>query len=431
MKTAIGYYTRNAVRAAIGCPDLPQSPVKTPMNKLEKRAVSALAGVLALRMAGLFLPLPVLAVYAAELPGASPLLIGLALGVYGLTQGLLQIAFGAASDRFGRKAVITAGLLVFAAGGLIAGAADSIAGLIAGRAVQGAGAVSAAVLALTADLTRERERAPAMAVIGVTIGAMFILSLVAAPPLQGVIGVAGIFYFSAALAAAAVAVLWRIVPAAGARAGPAAPSPTFRALLADAQLMRLNLGAFGLHFALTAVFVALPQLLQEKSGLALAAHWKIYAPVLALSVAGMLPLVWAARGGHGGHGGRGQAGDAAFKVAVALLAAACAGLAAAAGGGLPMVLAALWLFFVAFNALEALLPARVSRLAPAPAKGAAIGVCQTFQFLGVFAGGALGGWVSGVFGAAGVFGMCAAVAGMWLVVAVRRSHPPPLKRLRG
>lgn len=399
------------------------------MNTFEKKAVSALAGVLALRMFGLFLPLPVLAVYAARLPGATPTLVGLALGVYGLTQGLLQIAFGAASDRCGRKAVITAGLLVFAAGGLIAGAADSIAGLIAGRAIQGAGAVSAAVLALAADLTREPARAPAMAVIGVTIGAMFILSLIAAPPLQGVIGVAGIFYFSAALALAAVALLWQIVPnPAEARgdaatvAGVGAPAPRLRALLADARLRVLNLGAFGLHFALTAVFVALPPLLQEKSGLALASHWKIYAPVLALSVAGMLPLVLAARGGpgrRGRNGRRGHVSDTAFALAVALLAAACAGLAAAAdGGGLPALLAALWLFFAAFNALEALLPARVSRLAPGAAKGAALGVCQTFQFLGVFAGGALGGWVSGVFGAAGVFGMCAAVAGAWLAAVI-------------
>ncbi|MDD9811974.1 MAG: MFS transporter [Gammaproteobacteria bacterium] len=393
------------------------------MNKTETRAVSALATVLALRMAGLFLPLPVLAVYAAGLPGGSPLLTGLALGVYGLTQGLLQIAFGAASDRFGRKPVITAGLLVFAAGGLIAATADSAAGLVIGRAVQGAGAVSAAVLALTADLTRESARAPAMAAIGVTIGAMFLLSLMLAPPLQGLIGVAGIFHLGAALAVAAVTVLWWGVPDPGvgdARDGAAPATPRLRVLLADRELLRLNLGAFCLHFTLTAVFVALPPLLQVASGLALAAHWKIYAPVLALSVLGMLPLLLAARATAT------PAGGAAFAVAVGLLAAACAGLGVAAagrfgggiGGGLPALLSALWLFFVAFNALEALLPSLVSRLAPPAAKGAALGVCQTFQFLGLFAGGALAGAVSGFFGAAGVYGLCAAVAGMWLVVAV-------------
>ena len=411
------------------------------MNKTETRAVSALATVLALRMAGLFLPLPVLAVYAAGLPGGSPLLTGLALGVYGLTQGLLQIAFGAASDRFGRKPVITVGLLVFAAGGIIAATADSAAGLVIGRAVQGAGAVSAAVWALTADLTRESARAPAMAAIGVTIGAMFLLSLMLAPPLQGLIGVAGIFHLGAALAVAAVAVLWWVVPDPGvgdarggaghargtcgdgvchARDGAAPAAPRLRVLLADRELLRLNLGAFCLHFTLTAVFVALPPLLQTASGLALAAHWKIYAPVLALSVLGMLPLLLAARATATVTGG------AAFAVAVGLLAAACAGLGMAAagrfgdgiGGGLPALLSALWLFFVAFNALEALLPSLVSRLAPPAAKGAALGVCQTFQVLGLFAGGALAGAVSGVFGAAGVYGLCAAVAGMWLVVAV-------------
>jgi len=383
---------------------------------------------LALRMAGLFLPLPVLAVYAAGLPGGSPLLTGLALGVYGLTQGLLQIAFGAASDRFGRKPVITAGLLVFAAGGIIAATADSAAGLVIGRAVQGAGAVSAAVLALTADLTRESARAPAMAAIGVTIGAMFLLSLMLAPPLQGLIGVAGIFHLGAALAVAAVTVLWWVVPDPGVGGGhardgaaPVAPRPPrLRVLLADRELLRLNLGAFCLHFTLTAVFIALPPLLQSASGLALAAHWKIYAPVLALSVLGMLPLLLAARATAT------AAGGAAFAVAVGLLATACAGLGVAAagrfgggiGGGLPVLLSALWLFFVAFNALEALLPSLVSRLAPPAAKGAALGVCQTFQFLGLFAGGALAGAVSGVFGAAGVYGLCAAVAGMWLVVVV-------------
>lgn len=385
------------------------------MNAAEKKAVSALAGIFALRMLGLFMLLPVLAVYAARLPASTPLLVGLALGIYGLTQGLLQFAFGAASDRFGRKPVITAGLLVFAAGSVVAALADSIAGLIAGRAIQGAGAVSAAVLALTADLTGERQRTKAMAVIGVSIGAVFILSLMLAPPLQGVIGVTGIFYLGAGLAVLAVGVLWRAVPdpAAGAVADTVSdPRPWTRrlgGLLADRQLMRLNAGAFCLHLSLTAVFVVLPQMLQEKSGLPLAGHWKIYAPVLLLSVAGMLPLVYL--GSH--H--RGIA--AAFAGAVALLASATASMAwaAGAGAGLLALSAALWLFFVAFNALEALLPSLVSRIAPAAGKGAAIGAYNTCQFLGMFAGGAVAGWLSGHFGAAGVYGACAAVTGLWLL----------------
>lgn len=385
------------------------------MNAAEKKAVSALAGIFALRMFGLFMLLPVLAVYAARLPASTPLLVGLALGIYGLTQGLLQFAFGAASDRFGRKPVITAGLLVFAAGSVVAALADSIAGLIAGRAIQGAGAVSAAVLALTADLTGEAQRTKAMAVIGVSIGAVFILSLMLAPPLQGAIGVTGIFYLGAGLAAVAVGVLWRVVPdpAAGAVADAASDSRPwtrrFGGILADRQLMRLNAGVFCLHLSLTAVFVVLPRMLQEKSGLPLAGHWKIYAPVLLLSVAGMLPLVYL--------GSRNRGIAAAFAGAVALLASATASMAWAvgAGAGLPALLAALWLFFVAFNALEALLPSLVSRIAPAAGKGAAIGAYNTCQFLGMFAGGAAAGWLSGHFGAAGVYGACAAVTGLWLL----------------
>jgi len=385
------------------------------MNAAEKKAVSALAGIFALRMFGLFMLLPVLAVYAARLPASTPLLVGLALGIYGLTQGLLQFAFGAASDRFGRKRVITAGLLVFAAGSVVAALADSIAGLIIGRAIQGAGAISAAVLALTADLTGEAQRTKAMAVIGVSIGAVFILSLMLAPPLQGVIGVTGIFYLGAALVVGAVGVLWRVVPdpAAGAVADTVGdPRPwtqRFAGILADRQLMRLNAGAFCLHLSLTAVFVVLPQMLQEKSGLPLAGHWKLYVPVLLLSVVAMLPLV------HWGSHHRTIA--AALTGAVALLASATASMAwvVGAGAGLLALLAALWLFFVAFNALEALLPSLVSRIAPATGKGAAIGAYNTFQFLGMFAGGAMAGWLSGRFGAAGVYGACAAVTGLWLL----------------
>lgn len=384
------------------------------MNAAEKKAVSALAGIFALRMLGLFMLLPVLAVYAARLPASTPLLVGLALGIYGLTQGLLQFAFGAASDRFGRKRVITAGLLVFAAGSVVAALADSIAGLIAGRAIQGAGAISAAVLALTADLIGEQQRTKAMAVIGVSIGAVFILSLMLAPPLQGAIGVTGIFYLGAGLAVVAMGVLWRVVPDPAATVADTVSDPRpwtqrLGGILADRQLMRLNAGVFCLHLSLTAVFVVLPQMLQEKSGLPLAGHWKIYAPVLLLSVVGMLPLVYL--GSHN----RGIA--AAFAGAVALLASATASMAWAvgAGAGLLALLAALWLFFVAFNALEALLPSLVSRIAPATGKGAAIGAYNTCQFLGMFAGGAVAGWLSGHFGAIGVYGACAAVTGLWLL----------------
>ena len=391
------------------------------MSAPEKKAVSALAGIFALRMFGLFLLLPVLAIYAARLPASTPLLVGLALGVYGLTQGLFQIAFGIASDRFGRKPVITAGLLVFAVGSLIAALADNIGALIIGRAIQGAGAVSAAALALTADLTSEAQRTKAMAVIGVSIGAVFLLSLMLAPPLQGAIGVAGIFWLGAVLALAAVGVLWRWVPEPGAsprRSHHAPVARPLRRILADAHLMRLNAGVFCLHASLTAVFVVLPALLQTQSGIPLAGHWQLYVPVLLLSVVGMIPLVLL--------GSRDNGIAAAFRGAVGLLLLASGALAWSAGGGLVALLAALWLFFVAFNALEALLPSLVSRIAPPTEKGAAIGVYTSFQFLGMFAGGLIAGYLTTPFGATGVFYFCTVAAGLWLVSIL---VAPKIKRL--
>ena len=396
------------------------------MSAPEKKAVSALAGIFALRMFGLFLLLPVLAIYAARLPASTPLLVGLALGVYGLTQGLFQIAFGIASDRFGRKPVITAGLLVFAAGSLIAALADNIGALIIGRAIQGAGAVSAAALALTADLTSEAQRTKAMAVIGVSIGAVFLLSLMLAPPLQGIIGVAGIFWLGAALALAAVAVLWRWVPEPGAspRREHAPVARHLRRILADAHLMRLNAGVFCLHASLTAVFVVLPALLQTQSGIPLAGHWQLYVPVLLLSVVGMVPLVLL--------GSRDNGIAAAFRSAVGLLLLASGALAWSAGGGLVALLAALWLFFVAFNALEALLPSLVSRTAPPTEKGAAIGVYTSFQFLGMFAGGLIAGYLTTPFGATGVFYFCTVAAGLWLmsILVAPKINKPPIQPFR-
>ena len=382
------------------------------MNVPEKKAVSALAAIVALRMFGLFMLLPVLAIHASLLPASTPLLIGLALGIYGLTQGLFQIPLGLASDRLGRKLVITAGLLMFAAGSVIAALADSIGGLIIGRAIQGAGAISAALLALTADLTRETQRTKAMAVIGVSIGGVFLLSLMLAPPLQSVIGVAGIFWLSAVLALAAIGMLWCMVPNPDVLA-PRRPTPLTRHLggvLADAQLMRLNFGVFSLHLLLTALFVTLPELLQANSGIALADHWRLYAPVLLLSVVGMIPLVLLGSRNHGV--------APAFNGAVALLLLATTALAWAAGGGIGALLFALWLFFVAFNSLEAMLPSLVSRLAPASGKGAALGVYNSFQFLGMFVGGLAAGWISGRYGADGVYWFCAAVAALWLAISL-------------
>lgn len=389
------------------------SPINTPMNSSERRSIALLAAIYGLRIAGLFLLLPVLAVYAQDLPGATPLLIGLAVGIYGLTQALLQIPFGWWSDRWGRKRVITVGLLVFAAGSVVAASAHSIAGVILGRAIQGAGAIPAAVLALAADLTREQQRLKAMAVIGVTIGGTFVLSLALGPVLQRFLGVPGIFWLIAALATAAIGVLWLGVPTA-AQARPEAPG-SFRRALQDPQLLGLDIGVFVLHLVLTALFVVLPLGLVQHAGLPLAQHWKLYVPVLLLSLAGTVPLVFYTQ--------RSRKVLRILAAAVALLMVSQGVLFFGYAGSLAVIAVGLWLFFAAFNLIEALLPALISRLAPPQSKGAVIGVYSTAQFLGAFAGGACGGALLGAFGPAGVFGLCTLALSVWLALCLRLPEP--------
>ena len=384
------------------------------MTPLERRAVFSLSGIYALRFFGLFMLLPIMALYAVELKGSTPFLVGLALGGYGLTQALLQVPFGYLSDRFERKRVISAGLLVLAVGSLIAAYADSIYGLIFGRCVQGAGAISAAVLALTADLTRGSQRTKAMAIIGVSIGATFMLSLVLAPLLEQLISTEGLFLLVAGLAVIAIGVLEWVVPDPGKRREDTAPHSIraeVAAVLADRQLLRLDLGIFTLHFVLTALFVVTPILLVTQGQIGPAAHWKVYFWVLLASVAGMVPLVALA--------GRGGRLFLAYRLATGLLVVGCLVLAVAVDGGLWPLLVALVLFFIAFNALEAMLPSLVSRVVRARARGTATSVYNTFQFGGIFLGGSLGGAIHGLAGAAGVFWLCFAVATGWLLLVLR------------
>lgn len=386
------------------------------MTGAERRAVAGLAGIFGLRMFGLFLLLPVLAVYARGLPGSTPLLVGVAVGVYGLSQALLQIPFGWWSDRLGRKRVIAAGLLLFAVGSVVAAFGDHILTVILGRFLQGAGAISAAILALTADLTREENRHKAMAVLGMMIGAVFMVSLAAGPALQQLIGVKGLFWITAVLAPLAAVVLWRFIPspARSVTHHDVATAPEYlRRVLTDPHLLRLDFGIFVLHAVLTSVFVVVPVALSEEYGVDVGQHWKIYLAVLAGSLPVMVPLILLA--------GRGARAFTVAPVAVGLLLAAQAAIFVYPGyWGL---VAALWLFFCGFNTLEALLPSLVSRLAPAAGKGTAIGVYNTWQFLGVFAGGAAGGWIHGEHGLAGVAVMCAVVLALWLVVLLTGATP--------
>ena len=395
-------------------------PTRDPMTSAERRAGVALAGVFALRMLGLFLILPVFAVHARALPsGHDAALIGLTLGAYGITQACLQIAYGAASDRYGRKPVIVAGLLLFALGSFIAAAATDLPGILVGRALQGAGAISAAVTALAADLTREQHLTKVMAMIGGSIGLVFALSMVAAPLLFNLVGLPGMFVLTGVLSLLAIVVVWRVVPVA-----PAIPRQPgwagFREVLVQPELLRMNAGVFILHLVQTAMWVLLPAALIERVGLAVGAHWKLYLPAVLLSLALMVPAVIAAE--------RKGRMKAVFLAAIALLSIAQLGFAYLAEG-LPGLFFWLLVFFVAFNVLEATQPSLIARLAAPHAKGAALGVYNTLQSLGLFAGGALGGALAAFAGPQAVWLACALLGLVWLgiagglVVPVRRGEP--------
>ena len=395
-------------------------PTRDPMTSAERRAGVALAGVFALRMLGLFLILPVFAVHARALPsGPDTALIGLTLGAYGITQACLQIAYGAASDRYGRKPVIVAGLLLFALGSFIAAAATDLPGILVGRALQGAGAISAAVTALAADLTREQHLTKVMAMIGGSIGLVFALSMVAAPLLFDLVGLSGMFVLTGVLSLLAIVVVWRVVPVA-----PAIPRQPgwagFREVLVQPQLLRMNAGVFILHLVQTAMWVLLPAALIERGGLAVGAHWKLYLPAVLLSLALMVPAVIAAE--------RKGRMKAVFLAAIALLSIAQLGFAYLAEG-LPGLFFWLLVFFVAFNVLEATQPSLIARLAAPHAKGAALGVYNTLQSLGLFAGGALGGALAAFAGPQAVWLACALLGLVWLgiaggrVVPARRGEP--------
>jgi len=393
-----------------------QTPEPTGLSRSERRAALGLAGIYGSRMLGLFLILPVFALYAEDLAGATPLLTGLAIGIYGLTQALLQIPYGLLSDRLGRKPVILAGLLVFALGSVVAALATDIWWIIAGRALQGSGAVAAAVMALAADLTREDQRTKVMAMIGVTIGASFMLAMISAPALDAWVGVSGIFWLTALLALlGASALLWVVpTPSSSARHRDAQPVPAmFRRVLGDGQLLRLDLGIFCLHLVLTAMFLVVPLALRD-AGLAPERHSLLYAPIMVLSIAAMVPfIILAERGGRM---------KAVFLGAIATITLAALLLWGELGSFWGLAVA-LWLFFVGFNLLEATLPSLVSKLAPADAKGTAMGVYSTSQFAGAFVGGVAGGWVHQAYGIHGVMLLVVAVGCGWLLAASGMRNP--------
>jgi len=388
------------------------------MSPVELRAALSLSSIFGLRMLGMFAILPVFAIYAEGLPGGDNLtLVGIAIGIYGLTQAILQIPFGWWSDRYGRKPVIYVGLAIFAAGSFVAALGVHIYVVILGRLLQGAGAIAAPVMAMTADLTREEHRTKAMALIGSTIGATFALSLVLSPWLNRVIGVPGIFVMTGVLVLAALWVVYAIVPDV-----PEAPHPAgaramgqFAAALRDPQLARLNYGVFALHAVLMALFIAVPLDLRA-AGLPVDSHWLVYLPVMLGSFVLMLPAILGVA--------RPQRLKAAFVGAIALLLAAQLALPWLAGGAWSIAVSLL-AFFTAFNVLEAHLPTLVTRVAPSGGRGTAIGIFTSIQFFGAFFGAAAGGFLYGRWGTAGTVIFNAVLLVIWLMAAAGTRVPAP------
>lgn len=387
------------------------------MKKHELRAAGSLAAVFSVRLLGLFMIYPVFATYAGSLSGANPYLIGEALGIYGLSQGLLQIPFGLFSDRVGRKVMIVLGLLLFAIGSAVAAVSTSIAGVIVGRALQGSGAVGAVILALVADLTDEENRTKAMALVGITIGLSFMIALVAGPIAAHFIGLSGIFWLMVGLGLAGVAITAFVVPDPPRirvhRDAEAVPA-LIGAVLRDKELLRLDFGILALHAMLTASFLVMPGLLGATLHLPVRDQWMVYLPVLLVAVAVMVPAIIVAE--------KHRRMKGVFVGAVAALALSQVMLYFGAAHLLAF-LAALVVFFSAFNVMEASLPSLITKVAPAEAKGTAMGLYSSAQFIGIFIGGLFGGWALQVGGSDGVFLLTAAIALVWLAVAATMAQP--------
>ena len=390
------------------------------MTPTERRASIALAGIFTLRMLGLFMIFPIFSLDSHLYAGNTAMLTGLAIGIYGLTQALFQIPFGRLSDRIGRKKVIIGGLLIFAAGSAVAATADSIWGVIAGRALQGFGAIAAAVLALTADLTREEQRTKAMAIIGVSIGMAFALAMVAGPAIKPLIGLPGLFWVTGVMALAGIGVLLYYVPTPARvrfhRDTETVPTQ-FTHILHDTQLLRLDFGILILHLMMTASFVVLPLVLRDHAGIAGDDHWKVYLLVLALALVLMAPMVM--------YADRHNRNKQVFLTSVVLLLLSQLGLYFFLDEAWLVVLC-MTLYFTGFTVLEASLPALVSRLAPSALKGTALGAYSTAQYLGAFLGGVVGGGLYGKFGLSSVFILCAGLCVLWLLVSSGMRNPLPL-----
>ncbi|TPV29580.1 MFS transporter [Pantoea anthophila] len=393
------------------------------MTPVELRATWGLGTVFSLRMLGMFMVLPVLTTYGMALQGASETLIGLAIGIYGLAQAIFQIPFGLLSDRIGRKPLIVGGLLLFVVGSVIAACTDSIWGIILGRALQGSGAIAAAVMALLSDLTREQNRTKAMAFIGISFGVTFAIAMVVGPVVTHALGLQALFWMIAILASLGIVITLLVVPSTphhvlNRESGMVKGS--FRKVLANPRLVKLNIGIFCLHILLMSSFVALPGQF-EQAGFPAPEHWKVYLSTMLIAFAGVVPFIIYAE----------------VKRRMKRVFVGCVGMIViaeivlwGAEGHFWTLVVGVQLFFFAFNLMEAILPSLISKESPAGYKGTAMGIYSTSQFLGVAVGGSMGGWVFGHFDAQTVFMVGAMVAAAWLFISMTMQEPPYVSSLR-
>ena len=390
------------------------------MNALERKTVLSLSSIYAFRMLGLFMILPIFSLYVNHFQQVSGTMIGLALGIYGLTQALLQIPFGMTSDRIGRKPVIVFGLVLFVIGSIIAALAHSIEGIIIGRAIQGAGAVGSTLTALVADSTREDQRLKAMSLIGMTIGLSFVIAMIAGPVLNQFIGLSGIFWFTAVLGVLGIVMLLLIVPTPKHQflhRDSEAVLGQFKTVLSTPELLRLNFGIFTSHAILTALFVVIPMILLHDTGIAASDQWMIYLPVLLLAFFAMVPFIIIAE--------KKRRMKGVFVGAVAVTALTQFGLYAGFNH-VVVISVMLFLFFTAFTLLEASLPSLIAKIAPVGSKGTAMGVYSSCQFLGIFVGGAVGGWLYHHYGLRQLFLYTGLLGVVWVLVALTMKKPQHL-----
>ena len=388
------------------------------MSPLEQRATFTLSLIVSLRMLGLMMVLPLFALSATEYTGANPSLIGLALGAYGLTQAILQIPLGMLSDRIGRKPVMAAGLLVLAIGSIVAATGHSITSLMVGRVLQGGGAIGSTAIACLADLTHEDNRSKAMAILGISIGLSFFLAMTLGPLLNAWMSLSGIFWTTALFAFAAIGIVYWLLPAMPiAQHLPSRLKSSFltslKIVLTQTHLLQLNFGVFLLHAISTASFIAIPVLLQQTLSLSASQQWQLYLPVLCIAFVIAFTFIVIAE--------KKRRTEFIFLASIAILGVS-EFLFYLYPASAAAVISSLLLSLTVFSILEAILPSLASKIAPAESKGATMGIFSSSQFLGIFAGGALGGWVDHRFGVNAVFLFCTVLALIWLTLRASSSQ---------